>query len=463
MEANNNSAQKQVRMEAQSVNTIMARLLKISTAAVKAENPEKAASTIVNQMHNFIKVDRTVLVALGKRRRVVAVSGNLEASQDNAFSQAVHEVRNYYKTKIQQGDVSAQIIRPETLPEDYHAPNARRTLTAMGGTSIMWVPLPKTDGEASGYALWLERWNGLPWTEEEVKLVSHAAVFFNQALNRPRKKIVKKKTWKRFSLLALVVFFLMMWIPVTSKVNAPAQVTPKNPHYIFAPFDGIIEELIVRPGEEVNKGDLLFRYDTRVLEKQLEEAQQGGLAVARAELARLQGAAYQDEDARARIPVQKLEVEKKEAQVRFLKKQLELAEVRTDKKGFVILDDPDALIGAFIRTGELVMSIADPQKTKLRIMVPVSDAGLLKEGANAVIRLDSDPLKPYPAKITRVGYDVRLSDERMPAVLVEAEWENPVSVTPGQRGICKIEGPEVYLGMQMFRKPIIATRNVLGI
>ncbi|GBC61687.1 hypothetical protein DENIS_2649 [Desulfonema ishimotonii] len=440
------------------MNTILARMVNLSVGAMKAESLDKAANIIVNQMHTLVKNERAVLVPLTGKQRVFCISGDLEPSQDNPFSQAVHEVRKAFR-----GRPEPRVITSDTLPEGSKMPYSEKALEAMGGTSVLWAPLPHPGGE-SRYALWLERWKKKPWAEEEIKLLNHALVFFGYALGVPRTQKVKPTVKKRtFGLLAVLAFFFIMWLPIPSRVNAPVQVVPDHPYYVFAPFDGIVEDLAIQPGEKVRKGDLIFRYDTRVLEKQLEEAQRGGLAVALAELARLEGAGYADEEARARIPVQKLEVERKRAEVAFLKKQLALSEVRTDADGVVVLDDPDALIGASLQTGQLVLSIAEPDRTKLRVMVPVSDAGLLQEGASVMVRLDSDPLRSIDARVERVGFDVLMSDERIPSILVESVWDGKADVTPGQRGTARIEGTKTFLGMQLFRKPLMALRDLIGI
>jgi hypothetical protein len=109
------------------------------------------------------------------------------------------------------------------------------------------------------------------------------------------------------------------------------------------------------------------------------------------------------------------------------------------------------------------MSVADPEQTKLRILVPVTDAGLFTEGDKVKIHPDSEPLKSYPATITRIGFDVVMSENKVPSILVEAEWAgDPPSIQPGQRGVAKIEGPDTRLGMQILRKPLIALRNLIG-
>lgn len=439
-------------------NTIMARLIHLSLAALKAETVEKAGTLIVNQIHTLVKTERAVLAPMTGRKRILCISGDLEPSQDNAFSQAIHEVRKAYGNLTE-----PRVITRETLPEGARTPQTEKVLEAMGGTTVLWFPLLTPKGDPSGYALWLERWNNRSWSEEEIRLLTHAASFFGQALVIPRKKKKKGKARKRLVILAvLLIIMAIMWIPVHSKVNAPVEVVPDQPYYVFAPFDGIVDELAVEPGERVDRGDLIFRYDTRVLEKQLEEAQQG-VAVALAELTRLEGAGYADEEARAKIPVQKLEVERRQADVAYTRMLLELSDVRTEVDGVVVLDDPDALIGASLRTGEMVLSVADPESTKLKVMAPVSDAGLLQDEAPMIVRLDSAPMETLKAKVDHIGFEVKMSDDQVPSVLVEGRWTGEPDVVPGQRGVARIQGPQTPLGLQLFRKPIMSIRTMFGI
>jgi len=453
-------------VQAQAANTILARLIQLSVAALEAESPEKAGAIIVNRMHTLIKTDRAMIVPLKQKKRIFCVSGELHvaSAQDHPYAEAVHEIRKVFGKELE-----PQVITKDSLPSDIAAPNARKLLEAVGGTNILWIPLPMTKGQDGDFALWLERWNNRPWGQEEIKLLSHSSVFFGHALSNPRKKredseSKKKKWWKK--LLSFPLFLLLIClIPVKARIAAPVQVVPDRPYYMFAPFDGIMEELEVEPGEYVRKGDILFRYDTRVLEKQLEEARRG-VAVARTELARLEGAGYDDHDARARIPVQKLEVERAQAEVVFLESQLERSEVRSGADGVVVLDDPEALIGAPLQTGQLVLRVADPKRTKLRLEVPVADAGIFQEGDPVYARMDINPLEMFSAKIKRIGFDVNLSEEEktpFPSILVEAEWlDKDVPVTPGQRGRARIHGKDTRLGLVWFRRAITRWRNRLG-
>lgn len=437
---------------------ILAKFIRVCSAALASNTPQEAAALMVNRITELVLVDRAVLVNLNEKHAIRAVTGGGAAAQDTSFADAVETVRHRYLKKRE------PIVIPKTFEgEPRFSLPLKRIQQSMGGTSILWLPLWLKNNEKAlpAHALWLERWHGNTWEKPDIDLLHHAAIFLGHALIRPG--ITVNRTKKRLINLTIALFLVVMMLwPVTSSVTAPMRVAPDRPYHVFAPMDGILKELYVQPGQWVEKGALLFRYDARVLDKRLEEARQNVL-VAQAKLARLEGAAHRDPEARAELPVQKLEVERAILDVKFYEKQRARAEIHSQKPGVVVLDDPDALIGSAIQTGEIVLSVADPSKTKIKIMTPVSDVSYLKEGGRVEVRLDSNPLRSYPAFITRIGFDVHLSENNVPSVLVEAIWPGEVpDVQPGQRGYAKIYGAPTRLGFQILRKPMIHLRSLTG-
>lgn len=400
-------------------------------------------------------MDRAVLVRLAGKDAILAVTGGGPAAQDSAFADAVNAARRQYKKAQKPVVIASESQNPRS--------GILKVQQAMGGTHILWVPL-WLDREATispSYALWLERWHGQPWESGDTELLQHAALFLGHGMTRPRATIRSGNWLKRFLIALALMIFLAM--PVTSSVTAPVQVVADRPFHIFAPMDGILKELFVQPGQEVKKGAILFRYDSRVLDKRLDEAYRN-VAVAKATLMRLEGKAHRDPEARAELPVQQLEVKRAEADVDFFAFQQSRATVRTAKAGVIVLDDPDALIGAALRTGEAVLSVADPSRSKLRIMVPASDVGFLKKGASVKIRLDSDPLQSLSAIINRTGFEIKVLENQVPSVVAEAVWsENISEILPGQTGSAKISGKTTFMGMQILRKPLIALRSLIGL
>ncbi|GBC59600.1 multidrug transporter [Desulfonema ishimotonii] len=437
---------------------VLARFIRLCSSVFSASVSQEAAALIVNRISDLVRVDRAVLVRLRGRNAILAVTGGGAAAQDSAFAGAVDTLRRQYEQRPE------AVVVPRISPEKKElSSHLWKSQQAMNGTQILWLPLWLSSDRSipPKYALWLERWHGHRWEKSDIELLQHAALFLGHGLMRPRTATHSGRRFIRIALaLALLVFLAL---PVTGSVTAPVRVVPDHPHHVFAPMDGILKDLLVRPGQWVNKNESLFHYDTRVLDKRLDEAYRN-VAVAKAKFVRLQGAAHRDPDARADLPVQELEVGQAEAEAEFMVRQRERAEVRTSEPGVIVLDDPDALIGAPLQTGQAVLSVADPAETKLRIMVPASDVGFLKKGARVSVRLDSSPFQSFSALITRIGFDVRVSQNGVPSVLTEAIWlGDPPDVQPGQKGTSKIFGGSTFMGIQILRKPLIRLRSLIGI
>jgi len=448
---------------------ILVRFIRLCSSILAAPMPLESAALIVNRISEIVRVDRAVLVRLTGGHAITAVTGGGVAAQDSSFADAVEAVRKKYR-KYHEPVVVPPLTKNGEESSSGHqvaSPHVRKVQQAMSGTSILWLPLWLTRDTKipPEYALWLERWHGVSWEKADIELLQHAAVFLGHGLVRPQSAISQSRN-RLIRIAAGLMILIFLALPVTSSVTAPMRVIPDRPYHIFAPMDGILKELRVQPGQRVKKDDILFKYDDRVLEKRLDEAYRN-VAVARAKLAKLEGAAHRDPQARSELPVQQLEVERAEADVEFFKNQLSRADVRTAKPGVIVLDDPDALVGAAIQTGQMVLSVADPCLTKLRIMVPASDVGFIKEGSQVKVSLDSDPLNSLPAVITRIGFDVKLSEEQVPSLLAEAVWSDADKaahkVQPGQKGVTKIFGGTTFLGIQILRKPLIALRTFTGI
>ncbi len=437
---------------------VLARFIRLCSAIFSTTLSREAAALTVNRISELARVDRAILVQLKGKPVIQAVTGGGAVAQDSAFADAVTEARRRYR------DRPESVVIPR-VPESEKASSPRlwKVQQAMGGTRILWLPLWLTSDNSlpPRYALWLERWHGQKWEKADIELLQHAALFLGHGLVRPRSAVRSRRRFVRWAMVLALLVFLAL--PVTSSVTTPVRVIPDQPHNIFAPMDGIVKDLLVRPGQQVEAGETLFRYDARVLDKRLEEAYRN-VAVAKAKFARLEGAAHRDPEARAELPVQQLEVQRAEDDVRFFTGQRARAEVQTAKSGVIVLDDPDSLIGAAIQTGQAVLSVADPSQTKLRLIVPASDVGFLKKGARVSVRLDSNPLRHYSAIVTRVGFEVKLSDRQIPSVMTEAIWiDDTPDIQPGQKGTAKVYGETTLMGMQILRKPLIALRSVTGL
>jgi len=434
---------------------LLVRFIRLCGDALGVSSRQEAAALIVNRIAEISRTDRAVLVTLRGRDPLLAVSGGAEVAQDHAFADAMRSLRELHL------EVSVGVL-VKALDDAGTHPALFQLQQEMEGTALLWLPLSigADEAERPEYALCLQRWSGVSWHQNDLQLLQHAAPFLGQALQRQRKK--QRSSQRRWWWAGAGLLLASLFLPVTASITAPMKIIADRPDYLFASMDGIVRELHVRPGQWVEAGAPLFSFDARVLDKRLQEARQK-VAVVRAELMSQQAAAYGDSKARAEVPVKQLQVEQAEADVRFYRQQRQRADVKAEHAGVVVLDDPEALIGASLRTGELVMSLADPQRVKARLMVAAGDVGLVHEDAEMELRLDYDPFRVLAAKVSNIGFEVRLSEDQVPSVIVDGVWaKTPQGVRPGQRGVAKVFADKTLLGVQLLRKPWLALRGFFG-
>jgi len=147
------------------------------------------------------------------------------------------------------------------------------------------------------------------------------------------------------------------------------------------------------------------------------------------------------------------------------KEQLDQVEVRASISGVVLYSDRKDWIGRPVSVGEQVMRIADPSAVEFSVDVPVKDSIVLNTDARVRIYLDADPITPIEAQLTSASYHAaELPGQelayRSTAQLADGE-SAPMRI--GMRGTAKVYGAEVSLFFYLFRRPMSALRQFLGI
>lgn len=445
------AAQSSQSANAASAAPVLARFIKFTGQVISADSRPAAAQRIVAQLRQVVSVDRAVLTTCGRRNEILAVDTGADVVRQARFANTVASL-------AKSSDQPEPAVLYAADGSNEADPRATDQREAMGGTNLLWVPVRTPGQSRPGYGLWLERWHGKAWQTDEVRLAERLSPYLAAALDLPRRK---KRGWGW--LIALVLLLLML-IPVQESAVAPARVVADQPRHVFAPLDGILEQVLVKPGQWVRSGEPLFTYDEALLQQQLEEGRRE-VAVARAELARLEGAAYADQAARAGLPAQKLAVEQAESRLAWYAEQQSRSRITAPVDGLVVMPEIDRFIGVPVQLGEALCQIADPGKTRLTLHVPVADAALLEEGGEIAVRLDRDPFNTRAATVRRIGYEIELSPDDIPSVVVEADWleAQDTVVRPGQQAAARIYGQRTLLGWQLFRKPLQSVAAALGI
>lgn len=327
---------------------------------------------------------------------------------------------------------------------------------------VFWCPLKHPDETVLG-AWWFER--EFPWQENDVAIVHRVAGSYAYAW-----KALTKKSGGWFASMKKPSVWLLglLWVgtlcvPVRVSTVAPVKVMAKDPVIVSAPMDGVIADVMVPPNTMVLQDRILFRYEDTNIRNQFQVAEKQ-LAVARAEHAQAVQAGFADPQRKADVPLKEAEVSLKETERDYAQEMLEQIAVHAPQTGLLLYTDKADWVGKPVSVGERVMEIADPKRLELRIDLPVSDALMLKDGAEVVAFFDALPLESFSATVSRASYHAEVLPGDVLAYRVMAELSGAdARLRIGWQGSAKVYGERGPLAFLLFRRPFTALRQLLGV
>lgn len=192
-------------------------------------------------------------------------------------------------------------------------------------------------------------------------------------------------------------------------------VKSENQVSLYPEISGVVEQVFVRNGEYVEKGDKLVQLNTNVLEKQLQQAEAGvkineaQLKQAKARLAEVQSEYRRTKQLEEKDLTSAVEVERIEAQLLSAEADLELAEARLDQAKSLVEERRNQLNKAVIRapiTGTVgqrnaeigmqatpntqLFLIGDLTRLKVEIVLTENMLNRIKVGQSARIYVEDD-------------------------------------------------------------------------
>lgn len=419
-----------------------------------AASKSKLGNLLVNDTSKIVPVQTTVFW-LASSQRIEAVSGLPEPVRDTPFTQWMDRFCRHLKQTHPK--TPARISPEDSSPEDQQRWN--EFLSAQ----VVWVPLTTASGAIGG--LLISRTE--TFKDEELGILGYWGLAAGHAVDALwNKQDVKPPWWKvfatrRYLTAALVLVFLMLWIPVDLSVNAPAEVVPKNPDVVRAPIEGIIGEVLVEPNETVQAGTLVLTFDDTPIRAQLDVASQE-LAIANAEYQRANQASVSDRRVAAQLPMLKARVEQRDAQFRYNQTLLERSRIFAEHESIAIIPDAQELLGKPVRIGEKIFTLATPGSVELEFWLAVGDSIPLPDDAQVELFLNVYPDQAHLAQVRYVSYQAEVSPDGVLGFRGRAEFHDSTDLRVGWRGTAQVIGEPVPLVYYIFRRPLSVLRQWTG-
>lgn len=436
-------------------NRILMRLL-------TAQNQKAVHFIILNDTFHAFPYDRAVLVRWGDLPKILGVSGqHQEGKRSELPEKWLNAVKNLVDPTV------PQVFEESSFKENT---SSWQELQTEMQSSRLWQPLIVSGH--NGIGLWMERWQGSPhgegFSKEQIDLLNACLI--------PGYREVLKKDAHLFKRFAIAKFLKNHWgkilagillasllIRVPLRIVAPSEVVPRKPIVIAAPIEGIIAEVLVRPGQSVKKDEILVEYDKRIFEQEYKAAQKE-TQIAQEELNRALTLGLHDEKTRSEVSEWELKFEKAQIRQKLIEVQVKKLTVHAPENGVVIMQNPEEWRGKPVRVGEKIVTLGNPKDTQVKAWIAESDNIPVDLETPINVYLNVAPEKALPAKITFIANESALNEAQVPSFVAEADWVNQEEEARlGLKGTAVLYGENVSLFYYILRKPISSFRRITGL
>jgi len=439
----------------------MKMLLEIESAARKASTCKELAFIIANETRKLAGARQIFVFKAASKMQLTTISGLPGVDRSVPLVQDIEHLLDSCDRKL--GNNKRHVFDVTSGPE-----GKKNSLDSYPFLHMLWVPFLTRNCEIAGGMLLARE---TPWTQSDVTVAERLAETYQHALAllmaEPRKTSglkLKSIIQRKVVLGILIVILAAMAIPVPMSTLAPLEVSARNPFTVSAPVAGVIEDVLINPGEIVAKGQPIVRFSDTISRNRLELAQREVL-VAKAQLKKSTQLAFNDKQGRQSLRMAMADLSLKKAELDFAREVFDRATIKAQRAGIAVYSDKQSLIGKPVAPGEQVMQITDPDKIEVIIDIAVSDAIMLKPGARVKVFLDSDPLHSREATVIFSDYQARTVSGEKLAFRVVARFNNAENKFPriGVRGTAQVFGDRTILAYYLFRRPLSFVRQWIGL
>lgn len=421
-----------------------ARALHLQNLLLGQEDLAAAATVFAGELASGNGYDRVAVGMLDQGRvDVLALSHSAEHKPQQELLRAIAAAM---EEAIDQRATLRYPAPPDEVPLVIlaHAELAKRS-----GCRICTIPL-LSEGEAIG-ALCIELSGVLPQSLELARLEHFACLIApvlvlrqraeqpwiaraRQALGRAIVRLGRRDDpWPKLAAgLAVAAAAGLSLLPMTYRVGAPARVEGAVQRIVAAPNEGFLRSAMVRPGDAVKAGDLLAELDGQdlLLEKRKWEGE-----LAQHENSYSAALARSD---RAQFVISHAKATEARAQLELVRQQIDRARLVAPIDGIVIKGDLSQSLGAPVRRGEALLTLAPAGRYRLIIDVDERDIAEVRQGQSGALALSAMPGDAIPFVVERVT-PVATSNDGRNGFEVEARLAAADGVLrPGLQGVAKI-------------------------
>jgi hypothetical protein len=252
------------------------------------------------------------------------------------------------------------------------------------------------------------------------------------------------KYWVFAAVAAILVF---LCIPVPYRASRDCILEPSTRRFVSSPIEGRLTAIAVRPGEEVNEGQLLASIDDQPIRREL--------LIAEAEL---QSANKRRDVALATkasgdLRLAQLECQQIQLKMDSIREQLGRLEIRSPSTGIIVQGDWFGNEGMPVTLGQSLFEIAPLDRMTAEIQLTAEDLPWVKSGSQAVLRTDATGTTSWASTLARIEPHAEIIDDKA-VYIAEMDVENTSKLfRPGMKGKTVVDTGSHTIGWLLLSKP----------
>ena len=222
---------------------------------------------------------------------------------------------------------------------------------------------------------------------------------------------------------------------------------PETKRYLSSPIQGRIASCEVRPGDHVEKGQLMARIDDDQLQRDLATAQ-----------GEYDGALKKRDSALAtraigNASLAEIEMNQASRKRESIQDQLRRLEIRATTNGIVVQGDWQRNIGMPLTLGQSLFEVAELESMTAELRLRSSDLAQINVGDEVSVRSDASGIATFRGKISRIEPRATVIDEAAVFVADVVIHDPELLLRPGMKASAQINAGWRTLGWYLFNRP----------
>jgi RND family efflux transporter MFP subunit len=269
-------------------------------------------------------------------------------------------------------------------------------------------------------------------------------------LERKRKFMaMEKRRRSLFLALGCVAAFLLVACPLPLRIDGDAVVAPGRRALVQPELEGVVAKVLVHEGQKVQRSEVLAEMEAWDLRSALAEAQ----AKLESSMLQMNHALATNDGSEA--GVRRVQGDYWKAEVARAQQMLEKTQLRSPIDGVVATPHVENLAGRKLQLGDSFAEIVDTSQATVDLAIDDGDAGLLRVGQNAVVKLNSYPARTFHGNVMIVSPKAELVQDAPTFFARVAVSNADGAIRAGMEGRGKVRTgwyPSAYV---IFRQPFV--------